>query len=276
MHEPGIILSVTQRMRFTVLTPTYNRVHLLGRVYESLCAQTFRDFEWVIVDDGGSDGTKELVASWKPFFPIRYTWKPNGGMHTALNVGIREAAGEFIVINDDDDLFVPHALERFDLRWKQIPNPERFAYLSCLCFRDDGATILGSRFPQDYVDAFSVAEKIALCRTDRWGIVRADIARQFLYPEFKNERFIDLGVVQNRIMKKYAARFFDEPLQIHHYFPDGLSHRGDLRWRNPKGAVVFHTELALSNVPLRKRVKSALNAARFLLVAVARELHLLK
>ncbi len=263
-------------MRFTVLTPTYNRAHLLRRVYDSLCSQTFRDFEWVIVDDGGSDGTKDLVASWRPFFPIRYTWKPNGGMHTALNLGVEQAAGEFVLIMDDDDRCVPQALERFDDRWRQIPNPERFAYLAALCYREDGKTILGSRLPKDYVDAFTVGEKMALCEVDRWGIVRTDIARQFLYPVFKNERYMALGVVQNRIMRRYGARFFDEPLQIHHYLADGLTKRGDLRWQSPKGAVVYHTELALSNVPVRMRIKSAINAVRFSAVAVARELRLIK
>jgi glycosyltransferase involved in cell wall biosynthesis len=259
-------------MRFTVLTPTFNRARCLQRVYESLCAQTFRDFEWVIVDDGGADGTRELVAQWKPFFPIRYTWKPNGGMHTAINAGVQQAAGEFVLLMDDDDYCVPHALERFDDRWKQISNPDRFAFLVGICYREDGKTILGSRLPRDYVDAFTVGEKIALCQTDRWGICRADVFRQFPYPEFKNERFIDLGVVQNRIMKKYAARFFDEPLQIHHYLPDGLTKQGDPRWRNPKGAVIFHTELAFSRAPARIRIKSAINAVRFSLVVVARAL----
>src|SRR5579883_1323984 len=116
-------------MRFTVLTPTYNRVGYLGRVYESLCAQTFRDFEWIIVDDGSTDGTQELVSSWKPFFPIRYTWKPNGGKHTAVNVGVAMAAGEFTLILDSDDHCIPHTLERLDYHWKQISNPERFAVL---------------------------------------------------------------------------------------------------------------------------------------------------
>ena len=50
---------------FTVYTPTYNRAHTLHRCYESLKVQTFRDFEWLIVDDGSTDGTAELVAGWQ-------------------------------------------------------------------------------------------------------------------------------------------------------------------------------------------------------------------
>jgi glycosyltransferase involved in cell wall biosynthesis len=263
-------------MRFTVLTPTYNRAHCLERVYKSLCAQTFRDFEWVIVDDGSTDGTRDLVASWKPFFRIRYRWKPNGGMHTAINVGMREAVGEFIALMDDDDYCVPNALERLDERWKQIPNPDRFAFLVGICYCEDGKTILGSRLPRDYVDAFTVGEKLALCTSDRWGICRSDVFREFPYPEFKNERYIDVGIVQNRIMKRYGARFFDEPLQVHHYLPGGLTRRRDPRWQNPKGAVLFYAELSLSRVPVKMRIKSAINAVRFSVAVIMKSLRLIQ
>src|SRR5579884_1059571 len=134
-------------LRFTVLTATYNRAYCLPRVYQSLCAQTFRDFEWVIVDDGSTDGTKELVASWKSsFFPIRYFWKPNAGKHTAINLGVLQAKGELTLILDSDDPCIPTALERFDFHWRQIPNPEKFANLSCLCARPDGS-IVGKPYP---------------------------------------------------------------------------------------------------------------------------------
>src|SRR5260370_20275536 len=86
----------TRQMRFTVLTATYNRAHLLGDTYQSLCAQIFRDFEWLIIDDGSTDGTRGLVSSWKPFFPILYFWKLNSGKHTALILAGKLAAVEFI------------------------------------------------------------------------------------------------------------------------------------------------------------------------------------
>lgn len=62
---------------FTIFTPTYNRAHTLPRVYESIRRQTRRDFEWVIVDDGSTDGTETLVQQWQKEandFPIRYFW----------------------------------------------------------------------------------------------------------------------------------------------------------------------------------------------------------
>lgn len=263
-------------MRFTVLTPTYNRAHTLAAAYQGLCAQTFRDFEWVIVDDGSTDGTGELVASWKSFFPIRYTWKPNRGKHTAVNIGVAQAAGEFVTVLDSDDRCLPHALERLDYLWRQIPNPDRFFNLIGLCTAEDGS-IFGNRFLQDQVDALNLGDALALVgNADRWGMMRADILKKFPYPEFKNERFILEGVVWNRVLKKYGARFVNEPLLIAGYAPGGLGRQGDLRYSSPKGAVIYHLELAFSNVPAKIRLKSAISAARFSFVAVARELGLLK
>jgi glycosyltransferase involved in cell wall biosynthesis len=263
-------------MKFTVLTPTYNRADCLGGVFAGLCAQSFRDFEWVIVDDGSTDGTKELVLSWTSFFPIRYIWKPNGGAHTALNVGLDLARGEFVTRIDSDDSCLPSALERFDYHWKNIPNSERFAILVSLCYKQDGRTILGSRFPSDVIDTFSLREALSLCDADRWSIIRTDVARAFRFPEFPGERFLVEGVVWNRMLKHYAARFFNEPLKIVGYAPGHLSGGPDLRWSSPRGAILYHTELVLSDVPVTTRFKSALNVLRFSTFSFAKRVGLLR
>jgi glycosyltransferase involved in cell wall biosynthesis len=256
-------------MRFTVLTPTYNRAHTLTGAYESLCDQTFQDFEWVIVDDGSTDGTKELVSSWKSFFPIRYTWKPNGGTHTAVNIGIAQAAGEFVVILDSDDRCVPRALERLDYFWRQIASPERFSNLVARCFSGDGS-VLGNPLPLEHVDVFNLGDALAIVgHTDRWGMIRTDILKRFRYPEFSNERFIPEGVVWNRILN--GVRYVNEPLPMAGYAPRGLGRTGDLRYSSPKGAVVCCWELARFSVPAEVRLKAAINAVRFFLVAAARE-----
>ena len=90
---------------FTVFTPTYNRARTLERVYSSLEAQTFRDFEWLIVDDGSTDGTRALVYEWQRqgSFAIRYFWQENRGKHVAFNVAVRESRGEFFLPLDSDD-----------------------------------------------------------------------------------------------------------------------------------------------------------------------------
>lgn len=248
-------------MRFTVLTPTFNRAHTLGVVYESLCAQTFRDFEWVIADDGSTDGTRELVASWKPFFPIQYLWQPNRGKHTAMNLGVSAASGEFVLFFDSDDRCIPTALERFDYHWRQIPDPSRFANLSCLCCRPDGS-IVGEPYPAPYIDAYSYADQLRHRNVERWGINRTDVLRQFPWPE--EERYAPESLVWNRMSRKYAARFINEALRIYEPNTSGISATVTrLRISSPRTTLLYYRELALSPAPLGLRLRGAINYFRF-------------
>src|SRR5258707_14117604 len=104
---------------FTVFTPTWNRAHTLHRAYQSLHAQTFRNFEWLIVDDGSTDNTREIVEKWQAEseFPIRYIYQENQGKAAAFNRGVREAQGALFLTLDSDDACVNQALERFKYHW---------------------------------------------------------------------------------------------------------------------------------------------------------------
>ncbi len=108
---------------FTVFTPTYNRAHTLHRVFGSLCAQTLRDFEWLVVDDGSTDDTAALIAGWATAadFPIRYFRQDHSGKHIAHNLAVREARGQFFMSLNSDDACVPQALERIAYHWTTIP-----------------------------------------------------------------------------------------------------------------------------------------------------------
>jgi glycosyltransferase involved in cell wall biosynthesis len=254
----------SEAVRFTILTPTFNRAHLLGRAYESLCAQTFRDFEWLIVDDGSTDNTRELVSSWKADFPIRYHWKPNGGMHTALNLGVALAAGDLTCQLDSDDTCSPRALETFDRHWRDIPNPERFAAVCGLCVNADGEAV-GPSFTAPVADAYSLAECASIGgQAERWSAIRTDIWRQFPFPEFPGERLIAPGIVWNRMLSRYAVRFINEPVRIYAIQPDSLTNAGDWRYANPRGAFLYYRELAALPFPAKTRIRAALNALRFM------------
>jgi glycosyltransferase involved in cell wall biosynthesis len=115
---------------FTVFTATYNRAHTLHRAFDSLCAQSFRDFEWLVVDDGSTDDTANLIDKWikTANFPIRYFRQPNSGKHIAHNLAIREARGQFFTVIDSDDALMPAALERAHNLWHEIPETERYKF----------------------------------------------------------------------------------------------------------------------------------------------------
>jgi len=99
-------------MKVSVVIPTYNRAEFLKRAIESVFKQTFQDFELIIVDDGSTDKTKEVVNSfWSD--KIKYIYQENsGGAARPKNTGIKVATGEYIAILDDDDEWLPEKLEK--------------------------------------------------------------------------------------------------------------------------------------------------------------------
>src|SRR4029434_11350090 len=112
-------MSMSGAPRFTVFTPTYNRAQTIHRVYDSLRAQTLRDFEWLVVDDGSTDATSDLIANWArtASFLIRYVKQEHSGKHIPHNLALREAQGQLFVPLDSDDGCVSHALARPGDHW---------------------------------------------------------------------------------------------------------------------------------------------------------------
>ena len=96
---------------FTVIIPTYNREHFLKRTVDSILSQTFKDFELIIVDDGSTDHTKDLIDTYEDD-RIVYFYKENGGQNSAVNVGLQKARGEYIAFCDSDDTWMPEKLEK--------------------------------------------------------------------------------------------------------------------------------------------------------------------
>ena len=202
---------------FTVFTPTYNRAHTLHRVYESLKAQTFEDFEWLIVDDGSTDETNRLVEQWQKdaWFPIRYVYQENKGKHAAFNHGVRIANGELFLTLDSDDACTPESLERFKYHWDSIPPDRRegFSAVTGLC-KDQNGRLIGNRFPFDPTDSDSIEIKYRFEVTgDKCGFHRTDVLKQFPFPEGAEITFVPEGVVWNRVAKRYKTRYVNEVLR---------------------------------------------------------------
>ena len=213
---------------FTVFTPTYNRAHTLHRVYESLCIQTLRTFEWLIVDDGSTDGTEKLVKEWmsEGRLDIRYIKQANQGKHIAFNTGVANARGELLLAADDDDRFKPKALERFLCHWRAIPEEEQnaFAGATCLCETERGE-LVGTRFPRDVVDSDSAEIHFRYkVKGEKWGFQRTAVLKEFPFPigdKKKGYTTTPENVVWLRIASRYKTRYFNECLRIYHIHDEG-------------------------------------------------------
>lgn len=221
---------------FTVFTATFNRANTLPRVYASLAQQTFRDFEWLIVDDGSTDGTRELVETWlaEPEFRIRYVHKPNGGKHTAWNTGVDLAQGQLFLSLDSDDACTPDALQVFHDVWESIDPRQREAFtgVCCLVMYPNG-DVVGDRFPEDVFDSDSSALRFKYhIGGDKWGFHRIDVVRQFRFPEYEGLRYVPESIVWGRIASRYQERFINKALHI--YYQDADVRLSGPSWQDPR------------------------------------------
>jgi glycosyltransferase involved in cell wall biosynthesis len=262
-----------QSYLFTVFTPTYDRAATLGRVFESLRRQTFRDFEWLIVDDGSRDGTTELVERWRSTssFPIRYVWQPNSGKHVALNRGVELARGELFLTLDSDDECLPVALERLKHHWDMIPiaSKDAFAAVTALC-EDQNGRIVGDRFPRDVLDANAIELVYRYkVRGDKWGFTRTAVLRGYPFPDDGRTKFIPESLVWDEIATKYSTRYVNEVLLINWIRPRPSStERAEAAARNAQGLArwslyVLNRHLAWFRHDPVRFVLSAVRYTRF-------------
>lgn len=243
-----------KRPVFTVFTPTYNRAKLLTRLYDSLKRQSWQDFEWIILDDGSADETKDIVSNWKKevSFPIRYFWQENKGKHIAINRGVEMARGDFFAIMDSDDWYVDNALERFLYHWRAIPEKNKSRYAGvCGLFRYENGSIVGSRFPRDILDTDDLSLRFRYRVTgDKIGFTRTSIMRKFPFPEDLG-KFVTESLVWNRIGRQYITRFVNEVFAIKEYQKGGLTHKGRaLQAKYSKASRLYNYELLISGCKL--------------------------
>lgn len=245
-------------MFLTILTPTYNRVHTLDKLYKSLLNQTFDNFNWLIVDDGSTDDTARLVDEFirSKKLNISYLYKTNGGKHSAVNLGIENISTELVFIVDSDDYLTCDAVEIIYDKWVKYKNKPDIASFWFLQKNNEG-DIIGDIFPYaEYIGNYVDVMINGRIKGDKKSVYYTDVRKKFLFPEFKNENFIGESTIHKRISTTYNSVFINIPIYISEYLIDGLTHLGlEMRINNPLGGIENSKEFLTRDVNFFIRVK---------------------
>ena len=223
--------------RLTIFTPTYNRANVLHRVYDSLVSQSYRDFRWLIVDDGSADNTEALADGYiaENKIEIAYVYQENQGKHMAINHAVALTDSELFVIADSDDAFVPEALEKLVAAWDSIPEEEKpsFKGVICRCFDSETGKPIGE-FPQQMFDSNDLDGNFKLkLNFEKWMLFRTEVLREFPFPgEGMGLKFYPETIIWRAMGRKYKTRYIADPLR--EYFRDqenALTHAKTPRFR---------------------------------------------
>lgn len=248
-------------MTVTVLTPTFNRGGLQS-LWDSLQKQTVKDFEWLVVDDGSTDGTKDLITQLqeKSDFPIRYIYKNNGGKHTALNVGIQTICSELIFIVDSDDCVTDDAVEsilKIHKKYRSQNNICGYAFLRAF---PDGK-VNGKKFDVDekigsYIDVRVNGDDTG---ADKAEVFKTHCLKEFPFPEYPNEKFLGEDLVWVRMARKYEMVHINKAIYVGNYLEDGLTNnRRKHNIASPIGCMHRAEEFMESDLKTRYRIKGGL------------------
>lgn len=261
-----ICQTVCLNLMVTIFTPTYNRGYIIGKLYSSLCNQTCKDFEWIVVDDGSTDNTELLICSFidEGKIPIRYIRQQNGGKHRAVNRGVREACGELFFIVDSDDVVTNEAVEIVVRYYNGIKEDCSFAGICGVKVHFDG-TKVGGECDFGILDCNSVDLRYKCgIRGDMAEVFRTEILRKYPFPEIEGEKFCSEALVWNRIAKKYRMRYFYKKIYKCEYLPDGLTANIiKVRVQSPMASMMYYSELSCMDIPIMQKIKATINFWRF-------------
>jgi glycosyltransferase involved in cell wall biosynthesis len=204
------------RPTISVFTATFNRRETLGRVFYSLREQSYRDFEWIIIDDGSTDETTELVRIFQndANFPIRYFSQENRGKHTAYNLFAKNAFGKYYCSIDSDDEVHANCLERLLFHFETIPEGDRDEYAGVMCLADDqhgnliGDLFYEEDFDDDLIRVLMRHKKLG----DKGGLTKTSVLREYPFPEEVVRVYVPESIYIHAYSRKYKTKYVNEIL----------------------------------------------------------------
>jgi glycosyltransferase involved in cell wall biosynthesis len=241
-----VIQDTTQQPTVSVIIPTYNNVSLIGRTIHSVLAQTFTDYELLIIDDGSTDSTASLIESIAKTHPnVRYFYKPNGGVSSARNFGLEQARGLYISFLDSDDLWDARFLE------KMVSKITEEKKLICFCGYIEQRRNSLTLYPKSFITSDPLKDYILTnsfrISTDNWLIKKTLIDQNQLRFTI-NCHMIEDNEFFSKVLflaKKNQISYVPEYLSTYFLRPSSLSDRDE---------IVVSLDKMLSTIDTLKRL----------------------
>ena len=228
----------------------------MPRTYESLLQQDCKEFIWLIIDDGSTDNTAELVKSWQSkenVFEIRYIYKENGGMHSAHNTAYAHIDTELNTCIDSDDKLAPGAVRMILDKWERVRDQGYAGIIGLDADFDNN--VIGKGFPKGMTETTVIGYYVAGGSGDKKLVYRTDVINQYpAYPIFEGEKYVALSYKYRLIDQKYKMAVLNEVLCNVEYQPDGSSHTMWKQYlKNPRG-FAFWRKVCMQYPESKKRL----------------------
>lgn len=252
----------TSDKTLTVFTPAYNRGYSIHLCYESLCRQTCKDFVWLVVDDGSTDNTAELIKKWQKIdsgFEIKYVYKKNGGMHTAHNCAYENIETPLNVCIDSDDYMTDNAVEKIVTFWAENGS-EKYGGIIALDMLENGK-IIGSKLDGDRKSTTLSGFYKRGGSGDKKLIYRTDVMKKYPpYPEFEGEKYVSLAYKYSLADRDYEMLIMNEPVCVVEYMADGSSTNMYRQYlKNPKGFAFIRKNDMIDNPDIKDVFRSCVH-----------------
>lgn len=264
----------------TIFTPTYNRAYVLDRLYQSLCVQTNKNFEWLIIDDGSTDNTKEKIQNWilEEKILIKYVWQENAGKSAAHNRALEMTKTELFVCVDSDDQLCENAVQIVLEEWDKLKQKNKWEVGGMVAFREkgDGTPITQYQGKSDYkIGKLKEFYDRKIISGDTMLIFDISKVGSLRFPVFEGEKFVPEAYLYDQFDQISAFMIVPQYIYVCEYLEDGYTQNmARLIAKNPKGYLAYIEQ----RVKYDNDIKNVIcDTIRYVAIAVcAKKKHIIK
>ncbi|OJV36711.1 MAG: hypothetical protein BGO33_04250 [Bacteroidia bacterium 43-41] len=254
-----------ESLLITIFTPTYNRANTLRRLYESLIQQTSNFFEWLIVDDGSTDNTEDLVKNFidDDKIKISYVKQNNQGKHIAINTGLNLAQGDLFFIVDSDDYLTLDAIETIKENLHEFEDVNVCGLVFNRIFSNGLKIGKQTSLMRIKASLFNLKFKLRL-QGDKAEIFKTEILKQYPFPQFNDEKFSPEALIMFRMSGPYDIVYINKNIYVCEYLDEGLTANIiKIRMQSAVASTLYYKEHLFRSPNLLQKFKSAINFYRF-------------